>query len=110
MFAAYSIPVPQDTALEHTVKPVSPQAAYETGVTAEMHNTAMYETFLQQEGLPDDVRQIFEALMRASQNHQQAFEQNEDRTGTGGANAGGRGRPNSNGGNAPAQGRGWRVK
>ena len=117
LFTAYSVPVPEDTALEHTVKPEALQAAYEAGVTAEVHNIAMYETFLKQDNLPDDVRGVFEALMRASQNHLRAFEQNADKTGAGNPNtgrgnpqSGGRGKRNSNGNSEPAQGRGWRGK
>lgn len=117
LFTAYSVPVPQDTALEHTVKPESLQAAYEAGVTAEVHNIAMYETFLKQDNLPDDVRGVFEALMRASQSHLRAFEQNADKAAAGNPNpgrgnlqSGGRGNRNSNGNSEPAQGRGWRWK
>mgnify|MGYP001764737790 CR=1 FL=1 len=60
LFTAYGVTVPEDTALEHTVKPDSLQAAYEAGVTAEVHNIAMYEAFLKQEDLPDDVRVVFD--------------------------------------------------
>lgn len=117
LFAAHNVAVPQDTALEHTVKPDTLQAAYEAGVTAEVHNIAMYEAFLKQDNLPDDVRAVFEALMRASQNHLRAFEQNATKSGTGSMNSGngnsqtgGRGNRNGNGNNKPAQGRGWRGK
>ena len=117
LFTAYSVPVPEDTALEHTVKPESLQAAYEAGVTAEVHNIAMYETFLKQDDLPDDIRGVFEALMRASRNHLRAFEQNAEKTGIGNSNTGrgnpqsaGRGNRNSNGNSEPAQGRGRRGK
>lgn len=109
LFSAFSVPVPQDTALEHTVKPESLQAAYEAGVTAEVHNIAMYESFLKQDNLPDDVRGVFEALMRASQNHLRAFEQNADKAGAGNPNPG-RGNRNSNENREPAQGFGWRGK
>jgi hypothetical protein len=38
----------------------------------------MYESFLKQ-GLPADVRDLFEQLKRASQNHLQAFRNNLNR-------------------------------
>ena len=79
LFTAYGVTVPEDTALEHTVKPDSLQAAYEAGVTAEVNNIAMYEAFLKQEDLPDDVRAVFEALTRASGNHLRAFEGNANK-------------------------------
>ena len=41
-------------------------------VVDEIENIAMYERFLQQE-LPKDVRQVFESLKNASENHLRAF-------------------------------------
>ena len=96
LFTAHEVTVPEDTALEHTVKPDSLQAAYAAGVTAEVHNIAMYEAFLKQSDLPDDVRAVFEALMRASQNHLSAFEQNANKPGMGDQNrAAGKGQQNN---------------
>ena len=116
LFTAYGVTVPEDTALEHTVKPDSLAAAYEAGVTAEVNNIAMYEAFLKQEDLPDDVRAVFEALMRASGNHLRAFEQNAAKPGMGNGNSGA-GNARQNGGgrsgdenSEPVQGRGWRRK
>ena len=116
LFTAYGVTVPEDTALEHTVKPDSLQAAYEAGVTAEVNNIAMYEAFLKQEDLPDDVRAVFEALTRASENHLRAFEQNANKQGMGNGNSGA-GNARQNGGgrsgdenSEPVQGRGWRRK
>jgi len=96
LFTAYQITVPEDTAIEHTVKPDSVQAAYEAGVTAEVNNIAMYEAFLKQSDLPDDVRAVFEALTRASWNHLRAFEQNANKPGMGNQNrAAGNGQHNN---------------
>ena len=116
LFTAYGVTVPEDTALEHTVKPDSLQAAYEAGVTAEVHNIAMYEAFLKQEDLPDDVRAVFEALTRASGNHLRAFEQNANKQGMGSQNrAAGKGQQNNSKPDADEnselmQGRGRRRK
>ena len=114
LFTAYGVTVPEDTALEHTVKPDSLQAAYEAGVTAEVNNIAMYEAFLKQEDLPDDVRAVFEALTRASGNHLRAFEQNANKQGMGNQNrAAGKGQqnysnPNADENSEPMQGQGRR--
>ena len=114
LFTAYGVTVPEDTALEHTVKPELLQAAYEAGVTAEVNNIAMYEAFLKQEDLPDDVRAVFEALTRASENHLRAFEQNANKQGMGNQNrAAGKGQQNNSNLNADEssefmQGRGRR--
>ena len=101
LFTAYGVTVPEDTALELTVKPDSLAAAYEAGVTAEVNNIAMYEAFLKQEDLPDDVRAVFEALTRASGNHLRAFEQNANKQGMGNQNrAAGKGQQNNSNLNA----------
>ena len=116
LFTAYGVTVPEDTALEHTVKPESLQAAYEAGVTAEVNNIAMYEAFLKQEDLPDDVRAVFEALTRASGSHLRAFEGNANKPGMGNQNrAAGKGQQNNSSPNAdensePMQGQGRRRK
>lgn len=83
LFATYSIPVPEDKSQEYTVVPASLQVAYETGVTAEVHNIAMYESFLKQENLPEDIKLVFEALKKASESHLEAFQNNVDKTGNG---------------------------
>ena len=49
----------------------------------------MYETFLQQEGLPEDVEDVLEALKRASENHLAAFQRNLDKPGDGQASRSG---------------------
>ena len=114
LFTAHGVTVPEDTALEHTVKPESLAAAYEAGVTAEVHNIAMYKTFLKQGNLPDDIRAVFEALMRASGNHLRAFEQNVNKLGMGNQNrAAGKGQqnysnPNADENSEPMQGQGRR--
>ncbi len=53
------------------------QEAYIAGVQAEIENIAMYERFLK-EDLPEDVRNIFEKLLRASEKHLKAFERKAD--------------------------------
>lgn len=56
------------------VKPydVTLKEAYETGVTAEIENIAMYDRFLKEE-LNDDIRDAFVKLKAASEKHLEAF-------------------------------------
>jgi hypothetical protein len=72
LFAAHGLAVPEDLAAQHAVLPASLEAAVEAGVQAEIDNIEMYATFLAQE-LPADVREVFERLQAASENHLQAF-------------------------------------
>ena len=88
LFTAYNIPVPEDKSALYTAVPASLQVAYETGVTAEVHNIAMYESFLKQENLPEDLKLVFEALKKASENHLEAFRNNADKNGNGQGNSG----------------------
>ena len=69
MLQAVTILIPEDRSAEYTVVPASLQEAYETGVTAEVHNIAMYESFLKQENLPEDIKLVFEELKKASESH-----------------------------------------
>ena len=54
------------------------KSSFETGVQAEIDNIGMYESFLQ-EDLPEDVRDLFERLQQASENHLRAFRNNLNR-------------------------------
>jgi hypothetical protein len=49
------------------------KSAFETGVEAEIDNIKMYEKFLTAK-LPDDIRDTFERLKKASGNHLRAFQ------------------------------------
>lgn len=73
LFETYGITAPADDAASRVASVASLTAAYQAGVNAEVNNIAMYETFLDQ-NLPDDVRIVFESLMRASENHLRAFQ------------------------------------
>ena len=75
LFEAYGIEVPANTAVDNVVIPESITSALATGVEAEEANIAMYQAFLSQDNLPDDVRDAFEYLVNASQHHLQAFSQ-----------------------------------
>ena len=71
LFADRKLAAPADD----TAKPAAPKdwaSAIEAGRQAEIDNIAMYDRFLAQ-NLPADVRQVFEQLKAASQNHLRAF-------------------------------------
>ncbi len=71
LFADHDLALPADD----TAKPAAPKdwaAAIEAGRQAEIDNIAMYDRFLARD-LPADVRQVFEQLKAASQNHLRAF-------------------------------------
>jgi hypothetical protein len=73
LFEAYGVAVPADESASLVTTVPSLTEAYQTGVSAEVNNIAMYETFLDQT-LPDNLRAVFESLMRASENHLRAFQ------------------------------------
>jgi len=78
LFQDYGYRLPKDTADMHVVLPKDLKSSFETGVQAEIENIAMYESFLQ-EDLPEDVRDLFERLKQASENHLRAFRNNLNR-------------------------------
>ena len=73
LFEAYGFVLPENNAVESVVIPDSITSALATGVEAEEKNIAMYETFLAQDNLPEDVRAAFEYLVAASEHHLAAF-------------------------------------
>lgn len=89
LFATYNIPVPADTGVEHIILPATLDELYDPCIAAEIHNIAMYEAFLKQEELPEDVKYVFEALKKASESHLQAFQRNVDKPGDGQASRSG---------------------
>ena len=75
LFGEYGFPLPIDDSEDHVVIPGDLKTAFQTGVKAEIDNIAMYEKFLS-EDLSEDVRDVFERLKRASENHLRAFQNN----------------------------------
>nr|HPJ24034.1 hypothetical protein [Bacillota bacterium] len=73
LFAEYGYTVPANDAAANVVIPDSITSALATGIQAEEANIAMYQVFLAQDNLPDNVRAAFEYLVNASQNHLNAF-------------------------------------
>ena len=75
MFDKYGYSLPKDTSSLHVALPADLKSSFETGVQAEIDNIAMYESFLA-EDLPADVRDLFERLKEASENHLRACRNN----------------------------------
>ena len=78
LFDEYGYSLPEDTAHKYVRLPEDLKSSFETGVQAEIDNIAMYESFLKQD-LPADVRDLFERLQGASENHLRAFRNNLNR-------------------------------
>ena len=98
LFEEYDVSVPEKDWESLVVVPKTLDAAYAIGVAAEEKNIAMYESFLK-EKLPEDVREVFEALMNASEKHLVAFQRQVDGVtgGSGYGNRNGIGTGNCNG-------------
>lgn len=113
LFETYNVALPVNDAATKVVLPATLTETYAIGVSAEVKNIEMYESFLK-EDLPADVEAVFTDLMEASEKHLTAFERKVDgntgygsgRTTTGSRNeqttAGGRG----NGGMNSSRGQG----
>lgn len=96
LYSDYDLALPSVDPSTYIALPESIEAALATGVEAEIANIAMYEIFLSQE-LPDDVREAFEYLQKASESHLAAFEGNNSGNGNqAGGNQGTNARGNQN--------------
>lgn len=74
----YEVEVVEDTSYDHIIIPETLLESLQTGVVAEVNNIGMYENFLEKQ-LPEDVRDVFEVLKNASENHLKAFENGAER-------------------------------
>ncbi len=76
-YQARGLPFPSDGSAARVVVPADLKAAAQAGVDAEIANIAMYASFLSRPelSLPENagVRDLFERLKRASENHLRAF-------------------------------------
>ncbi|HPJ01757.1 MAG TPA: hypothetical protein PKU80_02825 [Candidatus Limiplasma sp.] len=81
LFEAYGIAVPENTAAQNVVIPETLAETFAIGVQAEINNIAMYEAFLAQGDVPEDVQAVFNFLIRASQSHLNAFTRGAERLG-----------------------------
>ena len=65
--------VPEDESRPHLVTPQNFTEALNLAEQAEVDNIAMYEHFLNQKNIPDDLKSVFERLLAASRRHLNAF-------------------------------------
>lgn len=76
-FAARAMALPADAAAPFVVMPNTLKEAFEAGVSAEVANIAMYDSFLAEPEMKDGsnnaIRDLFTRLRRASENHLRAF-------------------------------------
>ena len=73
LFSKHKVMVPKDASLLYTTTPVSLKEAFAAGVRGELDNIAMYEKFLRERNLPQDVKNVFSNLQNASKGHLAAF-------------------------------------
>lgn len=73
LFTNYNFKVPVNDAANRIIKVSSLEEALEIGIESEIKNIAMYDTFLKMD-LPDDVKNVYNSLKKASNNHLLAFE------------------------------------
>jgi len=77
-YAAAKLPIPPDTASAYVVVPDTLKAAFQAGVTAEVDNIAMYDSFLASPLLGKaenaSLKALFIRLRDASKNHLAAFQ------------------------------------
>ena len=85
LFEEYGVTIPEKDWESLVVVPETVDAAYAIGVDAEEKNIAMYERFLK-ENLPDNVKEVFEELMNASEKHLTAFQRQVDKISGGSEN------------------------
>jgi hypothetical protein len=79
LFETYDITQIEDSSLDHIISIEDIEDAFATGVQAEILNIAMYNLFLTQDELPEDIKDVFIELRDASENHLAAFQKNLDK-------------------------------
>jgi hypothetical protein len=72
LFEAYDVVLPEASNQDLTLDFTTIEQAAQSIASAELANIAMYQHFLSQSNLPDDVRGVFEKLLGASSMHLQA--------------------------------------
>lgn len=78
LFETFGYEIPENNASEQVVIPETISQAIATAIESEETTISTYQLFLSQEDLPEDVRDTFEYLLTASENHLTAFQ--KDRT------------------------------
>lgn len=73
-FEKYNVKLPEDNSNKYIFVPDNLTDTFKLEVKTEVNNIAMYEKFLSQKDIPEDLKLVFEALKNASENHLRAFE------------------------------------
>lgn len=74
LFNNLDISIPKDKTTNFVTEPESLRLAFESAIHAEKNNIAMYNKFLEQDNIPNPVREVFTNLRDASKNHLTAFQ------------------------------------
>ncbi len=78
VYETYNMEFPKDESSAQLVIPTSLLEAAQVGVQAEIDNIAMYKQFLTYD-LPEDIENVFDALIKGSENHLSAFQNQVDK-------------------------------
>ncbi len=79
LMLSYDFEIPEVNPSSHIILPETIDAAFTAGVQAEIDNIALYEKFLADNDVPDDIRSVFEYLIAGSEKHLSAFERQIER-------------------------------
>ncbi|MDC7231713.1 MAG: DUF2202 domain-containing protein, partial [Spirochaetales bacterium] len=82
IYRDYGLEQPEISTENRVVIPETLLEAAQIGVQAEIDNIEMYQKFLRA-GVPEDVQDLFEALIRGSENHLASFERQVDKYSSG---------------------------
>lgn len=78
IYETYKMEFPKDESSAQLVIPTSLLEAAKIGVQAEIDNITMYEKFLSY-NLPEDIKKVFDSLMKGSISHLNAFQNQVDK-------------------------------
>lgn len=78
LFATYGVEVPAEGSVSETIVPATLAEAYDAGISAEEKNIAMYNAFLKNETIPEDVASVFTRLRNASVRHLNALSRQQN--------------------------------
>lgn len=79
LFEKYNLKISEDISKSYVLIPETLSESFEVGVKAEIDNIAMYQKFLDQKDIPEDLKLAFETLKKASEKHLKAFERGVSR-------------------------------
>lgn len=66
LFSKYNVPVTQDKSLDYIKTPKTLLEGYDLSIKGELNNAAMYDKFLEDSSLNEDVKKVFKELKNIS--------------------------------------------